>query len=617
MKLVSLNKPDAPGIIRRVILSWLLAALIEYSLLPAQLQALAGLEGLANMSLARVIYFTMGFFILLNGLGLFLRTAKIERWGIVSAFAVLAILAVLSSLTLAFLVVCLLLLVLLAVFGIYGWDSTPEISAEPKKVRKAWLWATAGLSVGYFLFVSIWTVGRVCTFSTPTYDFGIFSQMFYYMKEFGQPLTTLERDGLLSHFAVHVSPIYYLILPFYCLVPTPATLQVAQAAILASAVIPLWLIGKHRGLSGMQRMLLCAVLLLYPAYSGGTSYDIHENCFLTPLLLWLFYGLERKNIPVTALAALLTLTVKEDAAVYVAVIGLWMVVKTLLRPKSLDIWNLITGSALLAGSVGYFFLITGWLASSGDGVMTYRYSNFIYDGSSSLFTVIQAVIMNPMKAVYECVDSEKLKFIALTLLPLLGLPLLTRRYERYILLIPYVLVNLMSDYQYQHDIFFQYTFGSTAFLIYLTAVNLSDLKLSWQRSSVLLAAAVVAAVSFGSEIFPKAIIYPQYVVQYRAYYENVRDALDTVPDDASVTSVTVYTTYLSQREVIYDTGYCSRKQLLESEYVVLSLSNKSQNVSIWTEDVDQANEELLRQLQENGYTQYVTLDGVLTIWRRQ
>ena len=115
------------------------------------------------------------------------------------------------------------------------------------------------------------------------------------------------------------------------LLSVPETLQVLQATVITSAVIPLWKLGKHHGLSGLQRTLLCAVLLLYPAFSGGTGYDIHENCFLTPLLLWLFYGIDRKNTSLTAIAAALTLTVKEDAAVYVAVIGLWLVVKATLR----------------------------------------------------------------------------------------------------------------------------------------------------------------------------------------------------------------------------------------------------------------------------------------------
>lgn len=47
-------------------------------------------------------------------------------------------------------------------------------------------------------------------------------------------MTTCERDRVLSHFAVHVSPIYYLFLPFYALFPLPVTLEVLQALLLAS-----------------------------------------------------------------------------------------------------------------------------------------------------------------------------------------------------------------------------------------------------------------------------------------------------------------------------------------------------------------------------------------------
>ena len=425
------NQFSVPSLIRHVIHSWLLAVLIEYLILPSELRDLADLDGLAQMSFVRVIGITCGIAVLLTGISFLFKTKKIERWCIVAAFAVLAIVALRASASWPFLVVCVLVLVILAVFGIYGWEKTPEPVAEPKKAHRANAWITVGLSVVFFLFVSAWTVGRVYSFSSPTFDFGIFSQMFYNMKESGLPMTTVERDGLLSHFAVHVSPVYYLMLPFYWLVPTPATLQVLQAAAITSAVIPLWKIGKHHGLTGAQRMLVCAVLLLYPAFSGGTSYDIHENCFLTPLILWLLYGIDRKNTAITAIAAVLTLMVKEDAAVYVAVVALWLIVKTVLRFKKLDVQNLITGIVLLAISLGWFFLVTGYLAKSGDGVMTYRYSNFMYDDSSSLITVIKSVILNPMKAVYECVDAEKLYFIGMTLLPLLGLPLLTRRYERY------------------------------------------------------------------------------------------------------------------------------------------------------------------------------------------
>ena len=616
-KSLPLQKRYVSGVVRQIILSWLFAVMLEYLRLPGALRDLARLDGLAQMSLIRVIVVACGGILLLSVISRFVNPAKVERWAMVGVFGILAIAALRASFTWAFLAVCILVLIFLVVFGFCGWDGQPEPAARPKQAHRIWLWITVGLTITFFLFVSCWTVGRVYSFSTPTFDFGIFCQMFYNMKESGLPMTTVERDGLLSHFAVHVSPIYYALLPFYWLAPTPATLQVLQAAVITSAVIPLWKIGKHHNLTGLQQTLICAVFLLCPAYSGGTSYDIHENCFLTPLLLWLFYGIDRKNTAITATAAILTLMVKEDAAVYVAVIALWLIVKTVLHFKKLDISNLITGIIMLAISLGWFFLVTGYLAKSGDGVMTYRYSNFIYDGSSSLLTVIKSVILNPMKAVYECVDIEKLYFIAMTLLPFLGLPLLTRRYERYILLIPYILVNLMSDYQYQHDIFFQYTFGSTAFLVYLAVVNLADIRINWQRVTVLAAAFTVSVACFYKVVVPKAIHYPVQAVRYYDFYQNIRDALSEIPDGASVTATTFYTTYLSQRETLYDVRYSSPQHLLETQYVVLNVSADGDCKQYAQSGENDGFENLVRLLEENGYVPYQSIENVLVIYRKE
>lgn len=611
------SKAMVPSLLRRVLLAWLWAVVVEYSILPLELRDLAVLNGLAQMSFPRILCITCGIYTLLTVAACFVKLQTLERWGMVVAFVVLAFSALRASATWPFYAVCVLVLAILVIFGILGWNKSREVITPTKRPHKAYHWVTAGLAAAFFLLVSAWTVGRIYIFGTPSYDFGIFSQMFYHMRTSGLPMTTLERDGLLSHFAVHVSPIYYLMLPFYCLVPTPATLQVLQAAVLASAVIPLWLIGKHHGLTGLQRTLICAVLLLFPAYSGGTSYDIHENCFLSPLILWLFYGIDRKNWPLASVFAVLTLMVKEDAAVYVVVIALWLIVKTALKFSKKNSQPLIFGFALLAVALGWFFAVTGYLARSGDGVMTYRYSNFMYDGSSSLITVVKSVFLNPMKAIYECVDPEKLQFIGMTLLPLLGLPLITRRYERYILLIPYILVNLMSDYKYQHDIFFQYTFGSTAFLIYLAGVNLADLRINWKRTVALSIAAAVGLVCFSTTVLPKAIRYPKQAIEYYDYYENIRNTLDTVPENASVTATGFYTTYLSARDTLYDFDYCSWEHLLSTDYIVLQVSSLGAYEKYATAGQENGLSNLLKILQENGYAEYERLDGVLLIYARQ
>lgn len=605
-----------PGLVRRLLLSWLLAAVIEYWLLTAELRDLSGLQGLGQMSLPRLAAVTCLSTVILTVISRFVKTRAAERWSIAAFFAVLAAAALLSSYTHALLGACLLVLAVLLVYGLLGWNRRPEPTCRPQPAQPAYLWCTAALALAFFLLISAWTVGRVAILGTSTYDFGIFAQMFHNMSETGLPITTLERDGPLSHFDVHVSPIYYLMLPFYCLAPTPATLQVLQAAVMASAVIPLWKIGAHYGLSGAHRALLCAVLLLYPAFACGASYDLHENCFLAPLLLWLLYGIGIRSTPITAVSALLTLMVKEDAAVYVAVVALWLLVRTLLRHQKMDWKNLLTAVVLLGASLAWFFLATGHLAQNGDGVMTYRYNNFIYDRSASLFTVIKAVFLNPMKAIYECVDPEKLEYIAITLLPLLGLPLLTRRYERYILLIPYILINLMSDYPYQHSIWFQYNFGSGALLLYLTAVNLADLKWESIRAIPLALSAVICLSCFHEAAYAKAVYYPRQAIQNYTYYQEIRDTLDLIPEDAPVAATGYYTTYLSDRETLYDVRYTSRTHLLESEYIVLNVNGRGEFKKFETDGKDNGLENLLAILEANGYELFAELEGILVIYRQ-
>ncbi len=606
------QSPAAAGWIRRVILAWLIAAAAEYALLPGQLRDLNSLAGLSRMSMGRMLLIAAAVFAVATLLKKKVPAVP-ERWLICAAGAVLAVLGLSASFTWAFFSSCLLVMGVLMLYALLGWNGGGFARGIRHPESKKYRWAVVLAAAVFFLTVSIWTVARVFSFSVPTFDFGIFAQMFHSMKTTGLPITTVERDGPLSHFAVHVSPIYYLMLPFYCLVPHPATLQVLQAAVLASAVIPLWKLGKHHGLTPLARLLLCCLLLLYPAYAGGASYDLHENAFLTPLILWLFYGIDRKSIGITAVSAALTLMVKEDAAVYVAVIALYLLLRSVLS-KDRE-WGIVMGSLLLAGALGWFAAVTGYLAEHGDGVMTYRYKNFMYDGSGSLITVVKAVLLCPMKAVFECVDPEKLEFIALTLLPLGCLPLLTRRYERYLLLIPYLLVNLMSDYQYQHDIFFQYTYGATGCLIYLTLVNLADIRMDRVRLTALVMAAAIGAGCFAFQIIPKVSRYTNKIVTYHGYYQQLRQVLDTVPEDASVAATTYYTTYYSNRDDLYDVRYSSLDHMLSCEYIVVGVTDSNCLKKYKTTDKS-GYENLVELLLEEGYVLTAAYEGRLEVYRR-
>ncbi len=229
--------------------------------------------------------------------------------------------------------------------------------------RMLWIFICL-LAVMFTLFTGIVCCLYYKNYRTPCFDFGLFSQMFYYMKETGECLTTCERDGLLSHFAVHFSPVFYLLLPVYMLAPSPCTLLIAQGVIVASGVVPLTLLCKHLKLSNMAAVLFAGCYLLYPSFLGGCFWYLHENCFLAPFILWSFYFSEKKRLLPTLFFALLTLLVKEDAAVYVAVIALYFIVSQKNKKRYF---------AVLILSVAYFITVTKLMSIYGEGIMSGRY----------------------------------------------------------------------------------------------------------------------------------------------------------------------------------------------------------------------------------------------------
>lgn len=441
--------------------------------------------------------------------------------------------------------------------GIYLWRKLDVPNRIfPKISSKISISVIVAIAICSFAFIASLTVLRYLTYSSPNFDFGIFCNMFYYMKETGLPLVSSERDQILSHFAVHISPIYYLILPFYILFPSPITLQISQAVIVVSGVIPLLLIARRRGLGALYQILIAAIYCFYPAVYCGCFYDIHENCFLLPLLLWLLWALEGNRTVFILLFTFLTLGVKEDAAIYVAVVGIF----ALLSEKKRAI-----GGAVFLLAVGWFALDLYLLSAFGEGAMTWRYRNFCTSDDLSLTAMLLNIFRNPALVLSEVFESQKLTFLFEMLIPLgVVLPFATKKISRYTLLIPFLLVNLMTDYIYQFDIGFQYVFGSSALLLYLAVINLSELT-EQARLAFTALASLAGMLFFLSTVSEKSYFYTNYRVN-RDTYQTLDQVLSEIPQDASVQSSTFLLPHIADRKEIYQLWSDN-----ETEYIVLDL----------------------------------------------
>ena len=442
---------------------------------------------------------------------------------------------------------------------IAGWRRGPF---SGRGCRRA-LWISAAVFV---LAVGGTGVLRYLDYRAPNFDFGIFCQMFYSLKTKLVPVTTCERDALLSHFAVHISPVYYLLLPVYFLFPSPLTLQLSQAVLLASAVIPLTRLCRVYALSDFKTAAMGVLLLAYPAVAGGTNYDFHENCFLLPLLLWVFCLYEEKRWLPMGICVALTLLVKEDAAVYIIFFALFV----LLDRKQYGV-----GALLIAGAGVYFVGALFLLRTFGDGVMEGRYANYIVN-DGGLAEAVKNVLADPGYAFTQIlVDKDgdvgpKVLFLLQMLLPLAFLPFTVRRTSRLLLLLPMLLLNLLTLYAYQFDIGYQYTFGVTAFVFYLSVLNLSDLPRDTARR-MLLVALVCGTLCFFAGPMDRFVTYSAIRVKNAEEIRLLGEAFAEIPDDASVAASAYFTPHLSKRDALYEVYYHKPQPGERLDYVLLDL----------------------------------------------
>jgi len=474
-----------------------------------------------------------------------------------------------------------------------------------KDIKKGTLIAgVAAFAVVFGAVIVCIGVFRYITYSTPNFDFGIFAHMFRNMKETGTPAVTCERDKLMSHFAVHFSPTCYLILPFYYLFDSPITLQVVQAIVLYSGIIPLVLICKRKGLSNKVTLIVGAVFAAYPALGAGTFYDFHENCFLVPCLLWLFYFYEtRKYIPM-AVFTLLVLGVKEDAFIYI----LFFAAYIFISDKN---WKI--SLPLIGVSFIWFAFASSYIsANNADGVMTNRFENLIYNADDGLIGAVKTIILNPGYTLTQLFSSsgggsDKVIYLLQLFIPLGFLPFATKKFSRYILLAP-ILINTLTMYQYQPNIQFQYTFGIIAFLFYLTVLNLSEISV-FAKKYLLQVAAVAAVLLFVGVCVPKCAKYVEWNKDYSDMYEKYDYALEQVlPKDASVAASSFLVSHICDRDIVYEVYYHKTndgKYKTDIDYVVLDMRYE-----------DQSNHAAQFYL-NNGYEEYYNDEGYVLILKKQ
>lgn len=409
---------------------------------------------------------------------------------------------------------------------------------------------------------------RYKSYMSPNFDFGIFVNSFYNIKRGGVPIIGCERDILQSHFCVHLSPILYIVFPLFFIFPSPITVQFFQAFSVVIGIIPLVLIMVNKKVSNNTILIISILYLLFPALYAVSYYDFHENCFLTFFILFMFYFMEKKKYIYYYIFLLLLFSVKEDAAFYSFVIGLFMI----FNKK-----DYIHGSITSILSVIYFIIAVMIINKIGDGAMFNRFDNLIYN-DSGLFGALKTIINNPGYSFEQLFigsdNTNKLLYFINLFLPLSFIPLIIKKPSYLLLIIP-LLLNFLSVYIYQFDIRFQYNFGISAFLFYLLIINQENISDNVKEKLFIISLASSFVMYLGI-VFVMFIDNINIYHNYKVIYKDYDKALKIIPNDASVCATTEFCAHLGNRKVLYEEYYHRTKT--DTDYIVMDINTSNELV---------------------------------------
>ncbi|MFI9363265.1 DUF2079 domain-containing protein [Kitasatospora sp. NPDC053057] len=190
-------------------------------------------------------------------------------------------------------------------------------AAPPPRRPAALAW---GLAAGFAALYTCVAVNRHRRGLTKAYDLGIFEQAVRAYAHGREPIVPLKAPGY-DLLGDHFHPLIALLAPAYRAFPSPLTLLVAQALLMALAVVPLtrW---AHQ-VAGPRVALLvgCATGASWGIVRAAAD-DFHEIAFAVPLLAFAATALGRRRPLAAALWSLPLLLVKEDMGLTVAAVGL-------------------------------------------------------------------------------------------------------------------------------------------------------------------------------------------------------------------------------------------------------------------------------------------------------
>lgn len=412
------------------------------------------------------------------------------------------------------------------------------------------------MSVLFAVAYSLYAVWEHDHFMTD-FDLAITDQAVWHYAHFSSPqITTISPP--VNMLGDHFSPILALISPLYWFWSDPRMLLIAQAALIAASMVPVFLFARER-MGRVGAYLLAAAYAFFWGISAAVGYQFHELAF-APLLLGLsILFADRRQWVAFFISVAALLLVKENMSILVVFLGVWLISGREVRRGAITVgagllWYFLTVNVLLPAFAGHDY--THW-----------TYTAFGQDAPSA----VKTIALHPDLPFRELVNEpEKRHVLLLLLASSLGLTFGSRLI---ILCIPLLAQQFFSSYEAQWGTDFHYWLPIAPVLFMGAADGLRNI-VRWlgRERNLALVGGVAAGMLLVSNLiiardFPLSkLVEPDFSFTATAADRAAQDALDVVPAGASATVPAGQLPHMSQRDDIYLFGYPSP----QNQYVVFA-----------------------------------------------
>ncbi|NLE75377.1 MAG: DUF2079 domain-containing protein [Chloroflexi bacterium] len=479
-----------------------------------------------------------------------------------------------------------------------AWRSHPD--------RWAWLLLLLlmALYIGYF---GAFSVLKHQSFQTHTSDLGNMDQPIWNTLH-GRFVEETRHDGRqATRLTDHFEPIFLLVSLVFLIYDDVVSLLVLQTALLASGAVPVYLLARGRLGSRAAGLVFALAYLLFPALQAANLTEFHASPLAVPFLLFaLYFGVQRRPVWL-AVFVLLSLATKEEVALLVFMLGLYLLVVERQR---------VMGAVVALAGLAWFYVAT-FVIIAGHSQAFYvgvdegsvYFKRYAHLGSGPM-GMLRALVQQPGQVLALLLTPERLAYLGKMLGPFGFLPALGP--AALVMTAPILAANLLSDYPAMYSGEYHYSALVVPYVAAAAVWGAAWVKrtltqrLGWPARPVvgglclwLLAWSVAGQVAMGWTPLNPRLEWPQVTPHHRLL---ARFAVQ-IPPEASLSTTPPLFPHLDHRVTIYEFPV-----VLEADYVLVDAASTT---DMHPNDFQQAVLRLLRR----SYCVRDAADGYLLLAR--